>query len=192
MRQTIGIILLLISFVAGFSQTGSFERELASKIGICNGQNNRGSNYAYPPCTQCKLNFVALAPEKGKDHLFFMEASSPAHCGSGGCTGTVYAKQGNTYREIAHIFGFFEKAVNTHRGVPDLIYLHVEFPRHDYDNDGKNDKATIRVRYRWNAAQATFKLVEIMSIDIHGTPINPSKWRDRLITEWESSSPWLN
>jgi len=186
MRKILGLfIFVMIGWFAKGQNATSFEQQLAVKIGVCDGK------YSYP-CKSCKFKFVALAPSKAKDQLFFMETVSPGHCGSGGCTGTVYVKSGHHYREVLNVFGFFEKPIPRNGQAPDLVYLHVEFPKRDYDRDGKNDKATIKVRYRWNDAQQAFDVIDILSIDVFGKEINPTPWRKQLIREWQSGSPWVN
>jgi hypothetical protein len=187
MREILGVLILLSIFRFAEGQTSAaYAQDMALKVGVC------GSSTTYP-CKHCKFNFVALAPGKPKDQLFFLETTSPGHCGSGGCTGTVYRKDGNQYRDILHIFGFFDRSIPRSGQAPDLVYLHVEFPKRDYNRDGQKDKATIRVQYRWNTSRLAFDIVDILSIDVYGQDINPSPWRKQLIREWQSSgSPWVN
>jgi hypothetical protein len=191
MRQTIGIILFCCTFLLAKGQNNGFEHELASKLGLCSNQNYHAMSTDFP-CKQCKISFVPLQSSRAKDQLFFIEASSPLHCGSGGCTGTVYEKKGNQYIALSHVFGFFDGTVSRGSQVPDLTYIHVEFPKRDYNNDGVKDKATFRVRYRWNPDRSSFDVVDILSIDVYGAPVNPMLWKKRLIREWQAASPWVN
>ena len=191
MRQIIGTILLFSTFLFAKGQNNGFEHELASKLGICTNQNYNAMSTDFP-CKQCKIAFVPLKSGRAKDQLFFMEASSPGHCGSGGCTGTVYEKRGNNYTALSHIFGFFDGTISRGSQIPDLAYIHVEFPKRDYNNDGVKDKATFKVRYRWNPGKNSFDVVDILSIDVYGTTIDPLPWKKNLIREWQSASPWVN
>jgi hypothetical protein len=190
MRQITGVIICLIVSVSLLGQE-NYAQQIAAKAGICDGYGSTASTVSFP-CKDCDITFVPLAPQRGKDYLFFMEASSPAHCGSGGCASTVYSKNGSGYQALTHIFGFYERSIARPGQAPDLVFLHVEFPHRDYNNDGRKDKATIRVRYRWNNNRKAFDIIDIISIEVYNQQINTQRWEKILIKEWQQDSPWVN
>lgn len=194
MRQLIGIAFsVLAALASGTAQQGRLEVQLAEKLGLCTAQKGQPANYnADFPCNQCKFNFISLSPGTAPDQLFFLEIQSPNHCGSGGCTGTVYRKRGANYEEVNNFFGFFEKSIpRPGQPTPDLVYIHVEYPQHDFDNNGSRDPATLRVRYRWSDGRQTYEVLDILSIESNGKQIPLSNWRSRLLEEFRQKSPWM-
>ncbi|MCB0553881.1 MAG: hypothetical protein KDD02_10045 [Phaeodactylibacter sp.] len=194
MRQLTGIVYtILLAVTSGWAQQNGIEVKLAEKLGLCTAQKGQPSNYSMAyPCNQCKFKFLSLSPGGEPDLLFFLETQSPNHCGSGGCTGTVYRKRGNGYDEVNNFLGYFEKSIpQSGHSVPDLIYIHVEYPQHDFDNDGSWDPATLRVRYRWNSGRQSFEIIDILSIEAYEKQIPVTAWRKRLLEEFRQKSPWM-
>ncbi len=192
MWQFLGMITVFFSMSASAgAPAGSFEARLAEQLGLCTNQRTAGNNYVYP-CSQCQLEFVSLSPGQQPDQLFLMEARSPDNCGSGGCTGTVYRKQGQSYIAVANFFGFFDRAVaRSGNGTPDIIYIHNETMQHDFTGDGTKDKAVLKVKYRWNAQRQNFEMTDILAIETAGKKVDPGLFRQQLLQEYQQGSPWL-
>ncbi|MCB0570502.1 MAG: hypothetical protein KDC66_12085 [Phaeodactylibacter sp.] len=196
MRQLAGIAFFFFTaLVCAKAQHNRLEVELAEKLGLCTSQKGPAANANSTtfPCNQCKFNFISLSPGATPDQLFFLEIQSPNHCGSGGCTGTVYRKRAGFYEEVNNFFGFFEKTIPQpgKQQTPDLVYIHTEYPQHDFDNNGSRDPATLRVRYRWNNSHQTYEVLDILSIEANGKPISLDSWRKKLLDEFRQKSPWM-
>lgn len=192
MWQFLGTVTVFFSMYASAgAQAGSFEARLAEQLGLCTNQRTAGNNYVYP-CSQCQLEFVSLSPGQQPDQLFLMEARSPDNCGSGGCTGTVYRKQGQSYIAVANFFGFFDRAVaRSGNATPDIIYIHNETMQHDFTGDGAKDKAVLKVKYRWNAQRQNFEITDILAIETAGKKVDPGPFRQQLLQEYRQGSPWV-
>ncbi|MCB9049857.1 MAG: hypothetical protein H6556_10530 [Lewinellaceae bacterium] len=192
MWQILGTILAIFSLSSiSWAQTGSFESRLAEQLGLCTNSRAVGNSYV-SPCSQCTLQFVSLSPGQAPDQLFLMEARSPDNCGSGGCTGTVYRKQGQSYITLTNFFGYFERAVaRSGNATPDIIYLHNESMQHDFTGDGAKDRAVLKVKYRWNAQRQNFEVVDILAIEASGRKVDPGPFRQMLLQEYRQGSPWV-
>ncbi len=194
MRQLLFIFSFIVfSWANNWAQQVKFEHRLAEQLGLCTNKRTTANSFSSGfPCSQCKIQFVSLSPGQPADQLFLMEAQSPENCGSGGCTGTVYRKSGQDYHELVSFFGFFERAIpRSGNATPDIVYRHIESPRHDFNRDGRKDSANITARYRWNPQRQTFDIIEILSIELHTGRVDPSAWKQQLIREYQNQSPWL-
>lgn len=186
MKQIFTLIALLGTSYLAIAQAEA----LAERLGVCGaGQSTDPFSVS---CQQCQLTFVSLSPGQAEDELFFLEARSAVHCGTGGCTGTIYQKRGNSYRELAFVFGQFERAISRPGQPPYLIYEHDESPRRDYDRDGRQDPAVLRVKYRWDSRQQRIVMVDLLSVTVNGQSIPVAPWREVLLREWKMGSPWVN
>ena len=124
--------------------------------------------------------------------LFFLETQSPNHCGSGGCTGTVYRKRGQSYIAITNFFGYFDRAIaRSGNATPDIVYVHNESMRHDFTGDGAKDMAVIKVKYRWNAQRQNFEVADILAIEASGRKVDARAYREQLLQEYRQGSPWV-
>ncbi len=194
MRHVIGIIYFaLMAVTSTWAQHEALAVRLAEQLGLCSNQKKQAGNFNLDyPCNQCEIKFAPLSPGNAPGQLFFLEVQSPNHCGSGGCTGTVYRQYGKGYQEVNNFFGFFEKTVpRAGSTVPDLVYLHLEYPRHDYDHNGSMDHAAIRVQYRWDNGKTSYELIDILSIEACDKQIPLGPWRKLLLQEYRQASPWV-
>ena len=192
MWQFLGTVLVVFSlFSPTRAQTGNFEARLAEQLGLCTNKRTVGNDYTYP-CSQCNLQFVSLSPGEQPDQLFLMEARSPDNCGSGGCTGTVYRKRGQSYIAITNFFGYFDRAIaRSGNATPDIVYVHNESMRHDFTGDGAKDMAVIKVKYRWNAQRQNFEVADILAIEASGRKVDARAYREQLLQEYRQGSPWM-
>ncbi|MCB9267467.1 MAG: hypothetical protein H6558_20785 [Lewinellaceae bacterium] len=192
MWQFLGTVLVVFSlFSPTRAQTGNFEARLAEQLGLCTNKRTVGNDYTYP-CSQCNLQFVSLSPGEQPDQLFLMEARSPDNCGSGGCTGTVYRKRGQSYIAITNFFGYFDRAIaRSGNATPDIVYVHNESMRHDFTGDGAKDMAVIKVKYRWNAQRQNFEVADILAIEASGRKVDARAYREQLLQEYRQGSPWV-
>ena len=192
MWQFLGTVLVVFSlFSPTQAQTGNFEARLAEQLGLCTNKRTVGNDYTYP-CSQCNLQFVSLSPGEQPDQLFLMEARSPDNCGSGGCTGTVYRKRGQSYIAITNFFGYFDRAIaRSGNATPDIVYVHNESMRHDFTGDGAKDMAVIKVKYRWNAQRQNFEVADILAIEASGRKVDARAYREQLLQEYRQGSPWV-
>lgn len=175
----------------GRAQPGSFEARLAEQLGLCTNSRAVGNSYV-SPCSQCSLQFVSLSPGQAPDQFFLMEARSADNCGSGGCTGTVYRKQGQSYVAVINFFGYFDRAIaRSGNATPDIVYIHNESMQHDFTGDGAKDRAVIKVKYRWNAQRQNFEVADILAIEASGRKVDPGPFRQRLVQEYRQGSPWV-
>ena len=192
MWQFIGTVFFIFSLVStSWAQTGSFESRLAEQLGLCTNNRTAGNDYIYP-CSQCKLQFVSLSPGQQPDQLFLMEARSPDNCGSGGCTGTVYYKRGQSYSALVNFFGYFDRVIaRSGNATPDIVYIHSETMKHDFTGDGAKDRASLKIKYRWNTQRQAFEVADILAIETAGRKIDPGAFRQLLLQEYRQGSPWV-
>ncbi len=192
MWQFLGTAIAIFSLAfTTWAQNNSFEARLAEQLGLCTNKRAVGNNYSYP-CSQCELQFVSLSPGQEPDRFFLMEARSPDNCGSGGCTGAVYRKQGESYIAVANFFGFFDRAIaRSGNATPDIVYIHNETMKHDFTGDGAKDDAILTVKYRWNPQRQQFDVVDILAIEALGKKADPARFRQQLLQEYRQRSPWV-
>ncbi len=190
MYRSLGIIFGLLLAVTGYAQRRD-AIVLAERLGLCDF-NHKGSGYPNTyPCSDCRFYLLPLSGELPMPDLFFIEIQSPSHCGTGGCTGTVFQKQGSQYHELFSMFG----RVDAERSRPNdpqplLVYQH--FTDH-YNFSGKDfpQQAAIWASYRWSPQQRRFQLKDIVRIEVNGEPIAVGPWRSRILSDWQAASPWL-
>ena len=185
--------MVLWAVSTSWAQHGALATQLAEQLGLCSTQKKQPGHFNLDfPCNQCEITLIPLSPGTPPGQMFLMEVQSPGHCGSGGCTSTVYRKYGESYQEVLNFLGFFEKTLPRQgSSAPDIIFLHLEYPRHDYNQNGSLDHAAVRAQYRWDASQATYVLTDILSVEVGGKKIALAAWRKVLLQEYRLASPWV-
>ncbi len=193
MYRTTGILTLgLMLATAGFSQQPELW-SLADMAGLCREYRPKGPvSGSNVPCSDCELYWVMLQGQLPRPDLFFVEVRSPYHCGSGGCTGSVFQRYSEGYRKLFSLFGRIDRERSRPEASPPVIvYQHDLSPRYDFTGDGAADRATVWAKYRWQSSSRRFFLFDIIRIEAGGRSIPLRGWRERLLQAWHQESPWL-
>ena len=194
MHTKIGIWLLVLLYPAiSVAQRGA-ALALAKAVGLCEESYAANGNNTQAPCANCKLYLVPLQGQLPQPEWFFLEARSIAHCGSGGCTGTVYQKTGQQYTERFSLFGVVDRKLSRpHASPPVIVYRH-RTSRYDFNGNGLGESATVWASYTWSVPNKRLLLSDILRIqqdDGSGTNVPLGKWREKLLREWRQDSPWV-
>ncbi|MCI5094422.1 hypothetical protein [Phaeodactylibacter sp.] len=192
LRTVLKIWLGLLLPLWGWAQPEKAGLEIASKLGLCDALTSRsGEVYESDPCANCNIEYIPLVGSRHNPDLLFIEINSASHCGSGGCSGQVYARRGPSYQQILGLFGYFERSVPQPGNQPaDLVYLHVDSGSQDYDGDGMEDRASIWIQYRWNSSTEQYLPHDILRIKVNERSIPLAAKRTALLREWTRNNRW--
>lgn len=191
----IGIwVLGMLCSATGIIAQEDATRALAKAVGLCGDSYAATEGSVQPACTECDFYLVLLKGQLPSPELFFLEARSPAYCGSGGCTGTVYQKVGQHYQERFSLFGVVDRKESRPQHTPAVIVYKHRTTRYDFDGNGLGESATVWAQYEWSKQHNRLLLSNILRIqkdDGRSQAIPLAKWRERLLREWRQDSPWV-
>jgi hypothetical protein len=194
MRNILMVALgMVLMALMGHTQqtTPAQARLMAQRLGLCTPFASGVKDGIDYPCQDCDITYVPLKGTAQDPQLFLIEISSAAHCGSGGCSGEVYERQGKGYKSLLGLFGTFERTIPRTGEVPDLVYVHHSYGSHDFLNNGVGDIADVWMQYRWNPAKRQYCLHDILRIEVASRAIPLSPWRKRLLQEWRQENRWM-
>ncbi|TXB61701.1 hypothetical protein [Phaeodactylibacter luteus] len=186
------LLLLFGLFLAAtlHAQQSAVAIRMAKKLNLCSEFVAKGVGFEDFPCDECQITYIPLKGAAEAPDLFFIEVQSAAHCGSGGCSGEVYALTKYGYRNQTGLFGYFERQIERPGQIPDLVYLHYDSGSHDFDQDGLGDRASIWMQYRWSEPQQKYLPYDLLRIETNGGSLPLAKLKQGLLKDWTQENLW--